>query len=970
MESEKVLLSRENPRNYSSFPSNNTASSSRAMPNDLAQKPPPPILDRFRARLKQRDDELRVSTDEDVPPPSTEEIVQLYEIVLAELTFNSKPIITDLTIIAGDQREHGEGIAHAICARIVEVPVEQKLPSLYLLDSIVKNIGGEYVSYFSSRLAEVFCEAYRQVHPSMHPAMRHLFGTWSAVFPPTVLHKIEAQLQISPSVSQKPSSVTSLRSSESPRPIHGIHVNPKYLRQLEQQSGAEIDTQHVRGTSSGLKLSGQRQPLGYDEFDPAPTEITSLQVGTQRLNSARNAGRTSLLPGANKLHLSSAAKLARPSEVDEFASDGLSNTAFDHGHGRAFVRDEGRRKLYSDYSPNNGYEHQNPRALIDAYGNDKGKGFPNNKSLQVERLDVNGMSKNASRSWQNTEEEEFDWEDMSPTLTERSRIHDLLPSSAPHLGRVGVKPSLLASGSRSIRSVQNQLSLVDAEDAITSLGSGHGLNQLVGSRYPQDAWNMSHHSSQSSQLHAKGRGRDFQMSVSAGGALALGGEKMAPLIDKLPDADLQLVRPPSLLSRTTTHDSITIAARPTMLPSPAGMWPPGNVHKSQPPPAHLIYPLQKPRSQFDLMNPGNSVMNQGRSKPSYLPEQQFDSFESKEQNLTRLLQLPKQHPALYQQNQLQANSLQAASLPIPPHLLVPRLSHGYSSQGRGPVISMAPSNPISVVQRPLTIQNMPMTSLHLPGGAQPPLPPGPPPASQMIPISQNTGQVLPNQPQSGAFSGLISSLMAQGLISLTNPTPVQDSVGLEFDVDLLKVRHESVLNSLYADLPRQCTTCGLRFKFQEEHSSHMDWHVTRNRMSKNRKQKPSRKWFVSASMWLSSAEALGTDAVPGFLPTETTVEKKDDEELAVPADEEQTVCALCGEPFDDFYSDEMEEWMYKGAVYMNAPSGSTAGMDRSQLGPIVHAKCRPESSVVPSEDFAHDEGENTEDGSQRKRMRS
>nr|XP_051215045.1 polyadenylation and cleavage factor homolog 4-like [Lolium perenne] len=73
------------------------------------------VVQRFRARLREEAGE----------EPGAAAVVAVYDEVLADLTFNCKPIITELTIIADQHAARAaRGIAAAICARIFEVPAE------------------------------------------------------------------------------------------------------------------------------------------------------------------------------------------------------------------------------------------------------------------------------------------------------------------------------------------------------------------------------------------------------------------------------------------------------------------------------------------------------------------------------------------------------------------------------------------------------------------------------------------------------------------------------------------------------------------------------------------------------------------------------------------------------------------------------------------------------------------------------
>lgn len=65
---------------------------------------------------------------------------------------------------------------------IVQAPQDHKLPALYVLDSIVKNLKGIFHERLEPGLPELFVHAYRGASSSTQRALDHLRATWAGVF--------------------------------------------------------------------------------------------------------------------------------------------------------------------------------------------------------------------------------------------------------------------------------------------------------------------------------------------------------------------------------------------------------------------------------------------------------------------------------------------------------------------------------------------------------------------------------------------------------------------------------------------------------------------------------------------------------------------------------------------------------------------------------------------------------------------
>ncbi|KAL8946296.1 MAG: hypothetical protein Q9222_007286 [Ikaeria aurantiellina] len=134
----------------------------------------------------------------------SDQVVEDYKSSLADLTVNNKHEINLLTVIASDYISKAVELSRVLEHHILNVSPNRKLPALYVLDSIAKNVGGAYIRCLGQNLYRIFMSAYSLVEAPVRKKLDEMVKTWKEpvpgsmdtrpVFPPETTRPIETAL--------------------------------------------------------------------------------------------------------------------------------------------------------------------------------------------------------------------------------------------------------------------------------------------------------------------------------------------------------------------------------------------------------------------------------------------------------------------------------------------------------------------------------------------------------------------------------------------------------------------------------------------------------------------------------------------------------------------------------------------------------------------------------------------------------
>ncbi|KAJ5833132.1 hypothetical protein N7474_001443 [Penicillium riverlandense] len=134
----------------------------------------------------------------------SDEVAEDYKNSLEDLTTNDRFQISNLTVIAKENTEHAMAISRVLENHIRSTPPPQKLPALYVVDSIVKNVGTPYTLFLGRNMYQTFMNAYTLVDSQTRRKLDEMLKTWKEpvpgsldtrpVFPPDITRNIENAL--------------------------------------------------------------------------------------------------------------------------------------------------------------------------------------------------------------------------------------------------------------------------------------------------------------------------------------------------------------------------------------------------------------------------------------------------------------------------------------------------------------------------------------------------------------------------------------------------------------------------------------------------------------------------------------------------------------------------------------------------------------------------------------------------------
>ncbi|KHJ91510.1 hypothetical protein OESDEN_08625 [Oesophagostomum dentatum] len=197
----------------------------------------------------------------------------------------------------------------------------------------------------------------------------------------------------------------------------------------------------------------------------------------------------------------------------------------------------------------------------------------------------------------------------------------------------------------------------------------------------------------------------------------------------------------------------------------------------------------------------------------------------------------------------------------------------------------------------------------------------------------------------------------------TPPIPSEHSVSVverrsvpaaplkEFNMRILKIRYDSVVDALHEKQQNACPHCGQRMELRgERYERHLDWHVKRN-LKTFEKACTSRPWYASSKDWLKSEEEEET----GLSATSGAAETIEEAPPVLTVSAQEVVnksCAVCCEEFEE-YCDEDDDgvWKLKDCVIVNNQAYHSACV---QDASVLEEAPSQESSECDTKSFVKD----------------